>query len=47
MSVDISTDNVAIITRPIDKLKLDVKLKEDPEYWKNNNFILEDGKVEF
>jgi hypothetical protein len=47
MSVDINTDNVEIITRPIDRLKLDVKLKEDPEYWKNNNFILEDGKVVF
>jgi hypothetical protein len=47
MSVDISTENVEIITRPIDRLKLDVKLKEDPEYWKNNNFILEDGKVDF
>ncbi|PWA11303.1 carboxypeptidase-like regulatory domain-containing protein [Flavobacterium laiguense] len=47
MSVDINTDNVEIITRPIDRLKLDVKLKEDPEYWKNNNFILEEGKVDF
>jgi hypothetical protein len=47
MSVDIITDNVEIITRPIDRLKLDVKLKEDPEYWKKNNFILEDGKVDF
>jgi hypothetical protein len=47
MSVDIITDNVEIITRPIDRLKLDVKLKEDLEYWKKNNFILEDGKVVF
>jgi erythromycin esterase-like protein len=47
MSVDINTSNVETITRPIDQLKLGVKLKEDPEYWKNNNFILEDVKVDF
>jgi hypothetical protein len=47
MSVDIETNTVEAITRPIDRLKLGVELKEDPEYWKNNNFILEDGKVEF
>jgi hypothetical protein len=47
MSEDINSKEVQIITRPIDQLKLGVELKEDPEYWKNNNFILEDGKVEF
>jgi len=47
MSEDINTKEVKIITRPIDRLKLGVEPKEDPEYWKNNNFILEDGKVEF
>jgi erythromycin esterase-like protein len=47
MSVDVNTSNVAIISRPIDRLKLGVELKDDPEYWRNNNSILEDGKAEF
>jgi erythromycin esterase-like protein len=47
MSVDVNTSNVAIISRPIDRLKLGVELKDDPEYWRNNNFILEEGKAEF
>jgi hypothetical protein len=46
MSVDINSNNVEIITRPIDRLKLGIELKDDPEYWRNNNFILEDSKVE-
>ncbi|OOV28415.1 hypothetical protein BXU11_00145 [Flavobacterium sp. LM5] len=47
MSIDINTNNVEIINRPIDRLKLGVELKEDPEYWRNNNFILEDGILDF
>jgi hypothetical protein len=47
MSVDIETNEVEAITRHIDRLKLGVELKEDPEYWKNNSFILKDGKVDF
>lgn len=41
MSEDVNTDKVLPIVRPIDRLKLDVKVAEDPEYWNNNNFIPE------
>jgi hypothetical protein len=44
MSADINKESVSPIIRPIDRLKLDVKVEEDPEYWKNNNFILENEK---
>ncbi|MNR27923.1 hypothetical protein D3C85_1452200 [compost metagenome] len=47
MSLDINTTNVEKMNRQIDRLKLGVVLKEDPEFWKNNNFILEDDKQEF
>lgn len=47
MSEDIITENVSVIKRPIDRLKLDVKVNEDVEYWKNNNLILESKKLEF
>lgn len=47
MSVDINSKNVEVISRPIDRLKLGVELKYDPEYWRNNNFILEDGILDF
>lgn len=41
MSEDIITENVSVIKRPIDRLKLDAKVSEDAEYWKNNNYIIE------
>ncbi|MNL56473.1 hypothetical protein D3C87_1799730 [compost metagenome] len=44
MSLDINTTNVEKIDRQIDRLKLGVIVKEDPEFWKNNNFILEEEK---
>ncbi|MNU07281.1 hypothetical protein D3C72_2528010 [compost metagenome] len=44
MSLDINTTNVEKINRQIDRLKLGVIVKEDPEFWKNNNFILEEEK---
>jgi hypothetical protein len=47
MSEDIITKNASVIKRPIDRLKLDAKVKEDVEYWKNNNFIMENKKLEF
>lgn len=47
MSVDVNSKNVEVINRPIDRLKLGVELKYDPEYWRNNNFILEDGIFDF
>ncbi|WP_374174651.1 carboxypeptidase-like regulatory domain-containing protein [Flavobacterium tructae] len=47
MSEDIITDNVSVIQRPVDRLKLDAKVSEDVEYWKNNNFIMESKKMEF
>ncbi|GIQ59138.1 hypothetical protein Flavo103_22740 [Flavobacterium collinsii] len=47
MSEDIITENVSVIKRPIDRLKLDAKVNEDVEYWKNNNLILESKKLEF
>lgn len=47
MSEDITTENVSVVKRPIDRLKLDVKCVEDPEYWNNNNFIIENKKMEF
>ncbi|RKR09913.1 carboxypeptidase-like protein [Flavobacterium sp. 90] len=47
MSEDIITEKVSVIKRPIDRLKLDPKFVEDLEYWKNNNFIIENKKMEF
>ncbi|TDP03915.1 carboxypeptidase-like regulatory domain-containing protein [Flavobacterium sp. 245] len=47
MSEDIGTENILAIKRPIDRLKLDVKVIEDLEYWNNNNFIIENKKMEF
>lgn len=47
MSEDIKTEELVAIKRPIDRLKLGVKLKEDPEYWKNSNLIPENKKMEF
>jgi hypothetical protein len=47
MSEDIITENVSVIKRPIDRLKLDAKINEDTEYWNNNNFIIENKKIEF
>ncbi|WP_337968172.1 carboxypeptidase-like regulatory domain-containing protein [uncultured Flavobacterium sp.] len=47
MSEDIITEKVSVIKRPIDLLKLDPKFVEDVEYWKNNNFIIENKKIEF
>lgn len=47
MSEDIITENVTVVKRPIDRLKLDIKVAEDLEYWKNNNFIIENKKMEF
>lgn len=46
MSQDIITENVSVIKRPVDRLKLDLKVNEDLKYWKNNNFIIE-NKMEF
>jgi hypothetical protein len=47
MSEDIITENISVIKRPIDRLKLDAKFVEDVEYWKNNNFIIENKKMQF
>jgi hypothetical protein len=47
MSEDIKTEELVAIKRPIDRLKLGVKLKEDPEYWKNSNLMPENKKMEF
>ncbi|WP_166920161.1 erythromycin esterase family protein [Flavobacterium poyangense] len=47
MSVDITTDNVEIISRPIDRLKLDAEIKDNSEYLNYNNFLLEDGDIKF
>lgn len=47
MSEDIITEHVSVVKRPIDRLKLDVKVNENTEYWRNNNFILEDKKMQF
>ena len=47
MSQDIKTEELVAIKRPIDRLKLGVKLNEDPEYWKNSNLMPENKKIEF
>lgn len=47
MSEDIITENVLVIKRSIDRLKLDAKVSEDAEYWKNNNYIIENKRMEF
>ena len=47
MSQDIKTQELVAIKRPIDRLKLGVKLNEDPEYWKNSNLMPENKKIEF
>lgn len=47
MSLDIETNNVQIINRPIDKLTQDVTIYNNKEFWKNNVFNLEDDNYKF
>ncbi|RUT71516.1 hypothetical protein D0817_06470 [Flavobacterium cupreum] len=47
MSVDILTNNVEVISRPIDRLKLDIKIKDNPVNLDYNNFLLEDEDIKF
>ena len=47
MSVDINTTDVLKIERPLLKIDQNISLQEDPEFWKNNSFILQDDKVIF
>lgn len=47
MSIDVKYSNLEKIERPLQKINQNITLKEDPEFWNNNNFILQDDKVIF
>ena len=47
MSDDVNIESVLPLSRPIDRLKLGVKIVELPEYWENNNFIMENNNYNF
>ncbi|MFV8354378.1 erythromycin esterase family protein [Flavobacterium sp. XS2P14] len=47
MSIDVKYSNVEKIERPLQKINQNITLKEDSEFWNNNNFILQDDTVIF
>jgi erythromycin esterase-like protein len=48
LSVEVKTKEIEEITGSILKLNQKINdLDQDPEYWKTNNFILEDDKIKF
>ena len=42
LSTEIYTDPVVILEKPIDKLKVGMKIKEDKNFWERHNIVLED-----
>jgi len=47
MSENIETENVTKLTRPIIKLKQNNAPERDEEFWRNNNFYVEDNNYKF
>jgi erythromycin esterase-like protein len=47
MSIDINSTSVEKYERPLQKLNQNTLIEEDSEFWKKNNYILQDDKVIF
>lgn len=47
MSENIETENIIEYNRPIMNIKQNLKLKEDENFWKSNNFYIEDKEYKY
>ena len=47
MSIDVNSTNLEKFERPLQKINHNTSLQEDSEFWKTNNYILQDDKVIF
>ncbi|MGK7397493.1 MAG: carboxypeptidase-like regulatory domain-containing protein [Candidatus Cyclobacteriaceae bacterium M3_2C_046] len=44
LSTAIDTDNLKVIEKPLEKIKIGMKIEEDKEFWQQHNYFIEDNK---